>query len=56
MNVLVNKIREFETEFISFMHQKYQNILDDLAAGKLTDEITSTLEKVAADLSKKYTN
>ena len=56
MNVPVNKIREFETEFISFMHQKYQNILDDLAAGKLTDETTSTLEKVAADLSKKYTN
>ena len=56
MNVPVNKISEFETEFISFMHQKYQNILDDLAAGKLTDETTSTLEKVAADLSKKYTN
>jgi F-type H+-transporting ATPase subunit alpha len=56
MDVPVNKIREFETEFISFMHQKYQNILDDLAAGKLTDETTSTLEKVAADLSKKYTN
>jgi F-type H+-transporting ATPase subunit alpha len=56
MNVPVNKIREFETEFISFMHQKYQNILDDLAAGKLTDETTSTLEKAAADLSKKYTN
>ncbi len=56
MDVPVNKIKEFETEFISFMHQKHQNILDDLAAGKLTDETTSTLEKVAADLSKKYTN
>jgi len=54
MDVPVNKIREFETEFISFMHQKYQNILDDLAAGKLTEEITSTIKKITADLSKKY--
>ena len=54
MDVPVNKIRAFETEFISFMHQKHQNILDDLAAGKLSDEITSTLEKIAADLTKKY--
>ena len=54
MDVPVNKIREFETEFISFMHEKHQNILDDLAAGKLSDKITSTLEKIAADLTKKY--
>jgi len=54
MDIPVNKIREFETEFISFMHQKHQNILDDLAAGKLTEEITSTIKKIAADLSKKY--
>jgi len=54
MDVPVNKIREFETEFISFLHQKYQNILDDLAAGKLTEEIISTIKKVTADLSKKY--
>jgi len=54
MDVPVNKIREFETEFISFMHQKHQNILDDLAAGKLTEEITSTIKKITTDLSKKY--
>ena len=55
MDVPVNKIREFETEFISFMCEKHQTILNDLAAGKLSDEITSTLEKIAADLTKKYT-
>ena len=54
MDVPVNKIRAFETEFISFMHEKHQNILDDLAAGKLSDKITSTLEKIVADLTKKY--
>ena len=54
MNVPTSKVKDFETEFISFMHQKHQDVLDALAAGKLTDEIKSTLETVAADLSKKY--
>ena len=54
MDVPVNRVKEFETEFISFMHQKHQDVLDALAAGKLTDEIKNTLETVAADLSKKY--
>ena len=54
MNVPVEKIKEFETEFISYMHEKHQDTLDALAAGKLTDEIKSTIEKVSADLSQKY--
>ena len=54
MDVPVNKIKEFETEYISFLHSKHQDTLDALAAGKLTDEIKSTLESVAADLSSKY--
>ena len=54
MDVPVSKVKEFEIEFISFMHQKHQDVLDALAAGKLTDEIKNTLETVAADLSKKY--
>ena len=33
-----------------------QNILDELADGKLTKDITSTLESVASDLSSKYAN
>jgi F-type H+-transporting ATPase subunit alpha len=56
MDVPVNKIKEFEQEYISFLHSKHQNILDDLASGKLTKEMTSTLEDVAADLSSKYAN
>ncbi|KRO54923.1 MAG: ATP synthase subunit alpha, partial [Cryomorphaceae bacterium BACL11 MAG-121001-bin54] len=56
MKVPVKKIKEFEKEYISFLHSKHQNVLDDLASGKLTDEITSTLKTVAADLSSKYAN
>jgi len=54
MDVPVEKIKEFEIDYIAFLHSKHQNVLDDLASGKLTDEITSTLSTVAAELSKKY--
>ena len=54
MDIPVEKIKEFEVEFISFLHQKHQNILDDLAAGKLNDNITNTLESVVKELTPKY--
>ena len=54
MNVPVDKVKDFEGEYLSFLHSKHQDVLNDLAAGKLTDEIKSTLEKVASDLSSKY--
>jgi F-type H+-transporting ATPase subunit alpha len=54
MDVPTNKIKEFETEFIAFLHQKHQDVLDQLGAGKLTDQIKDTLKVVTADLSKKY--
>ena len=52
--VPVERIREFEEEFLAFMDTKFRNVLDDLKAGKLTDEITGVLEKVAAELTTKY--
>mgnify|MGYP006097292397 FL=1 len=54
MDIPVNRIKEFEVEYISFLHQKHQNVLDDLASGKLNENITSTLEKVVNELSPKY--
>ena len=54
MDVPVNKIKEFEEDYISFLHSKHQNVLDDLAKGKLTDDMKSTLEQVASDMVKKY--
>jgi len=53
-DVPVNKVREFETEYLSFLEAKHKNVLNDLKAGKLTDEVTNTLEAVAQDLAKKY--
>jgi len=53
-SVPVNKVREFEEEFLSFMRVNHAEQLADLKAGKLSDSATSTIEKVAADLSSKY--
>jgi F-type H+-transporting ATPase subunit alpha len=54
MDVPVHRIKEFETEFLSFLHQKHQNVLDDLASGKLNDSITETLNTVVKELTPKY--
>jgi len=53
-NVPVNRVKEFEKEFISYLDLKHRADLDSIRAGKLTDEITATLEKVCKELSEKY--
>ena len=53
-SVPVNKVKEFELEFIEFLKAKHSNVLLTLKSGKLTNEVTETLAKVAEDLSKKY--
>lgn len=52
--VPVNKIREFEAEFLQVMLSKHNDVLKSLAAGKFDDEITGVLESVGADLSASY--
>ena len=52
--VPVNKIREFEAEFLQVMLSKHSDTLKSLAAGKFDDAITGVLESVGADLSASY--
>ena len=52
--VPVNKVKEFETEYIEFLRAKHSNVLAILKSGKLTDEVTDTLTAVAKELSSKY--
>ncbi len=52
--VPVNKVKEFEAEYLAFLEAKHKNVLNDLKAGKFSDELTSVLETVAKDLSSKY--
>jgi F-type H+-transporting ATPase subunit alpha len=53
-NIPINKVKEFEAEYISFLEAKHKNVLNDLKAGKFTDELTNVLEAVAKDLSANY--
>ncbi|MAX81972.1 MAG: F0F1 ATP synthase subunit alpha [Crocinitomicaceae bacterium] len=52
--VPVNQVRAFEKEYLDLLKAQHRDTLDTLKAGKLTDEVTSTLEKVCADLASKY--
>ncbi len=53
-NVPVNKVKEFEKDFLEFLNNKHRDTLDALKAGKLDDAITTVIENVAKDLSAKY--
>jgi F-type H+-transporting ATPase subunit alpha len=52
--VPVNKIKAFEKEFLDFMDAKHRDVLDTIQKGQLTDEVTSTIERVGAELASKY--
>ncbi len=49
--VPLEKVKEFESKFIADLRADHKSVLDDLRAGKLTEEVTSTLETVAKDLA-----
>ena len=52
--VPVNRIRNFETEFIATMHEQHQDVLDTLKSGKIDDSIMQTMEAACHEVSKKY--
>jgi F-type H+/Na+-transporting ATPase subunit alpha len=52
--VPINKVREFEKDFLDVLERKHTNVLNGLKAGQYTDEITNTLEEVAKEVSKKF--
>jgi F-type H+/Na+-transporting ATPase subunit alpha len=53
-NVPVNKIKEFERDYIEYLNNKHRDTLNALKAGKLDDNITDVLEKAAKEISAKY--
>jgi F-type H+-transporting ATPase subunit alpha len=53
-DVPVNKVKEFEIEFLEYLDLKHRDILDLLREGTLNNNITNILEKVALDLAGKY--
>ncbi len=53
-DVPVEKVKEFERDYIELLNAKHRDVLDTLKSGKLTDEVTGTLAKVCKSLAEKY--
>ena len=53
-NVPVNKVKEFERDFIEYLNAKHRDTLNTLKVGKLTDEAVGVLSKVAKDIAANY--
>lgn len=52
--VPVDKVREFEVEFLDYMRSKHADTLASLKAGKYTDAETSVIESAAAEMTARY--
>ena len=53
-NVPAEKVKEFETAFLSTLKKKHKNVLGELKAGKLSDNVLDTLNSVAQETSKAF--
>ena len=53
-SVPINKVREFEKEFLDMMDRKFKSTLDQLKAGVYNDEVTNAVENAAKELLAKY--
>lgn len=53
-NVPINKVKEFEAEYLQALEMRHPETLAGLKAGKFDDELTGVLEKVAKEVSSKY--
>ena len=52
--VPVNKVKEFERQYIDFLNAKHRKTMDIIKSGKLTDEVVDVLTKTAEELSASY--
>ncbi|WP_297973664.1 F0F1 ATP synthase subunit alpha [uncultured Capnocytophaga sp.] len=50
----VERVREFEKEYLDNLRTAHQDTLAQLKAGKINDEITSVLESVAKEVAQNY--
>ncbi len=53
-DVPVEKVKEFEADFIQYLNAKHRDALDALKAGKLTDEVIDVLTSAAKEISANY--
>ena len=53
-NVPVDKVKEFENEYLDYLMAKHADTMNALASGKYSDAETTVLETVAKEIAAKY--
>ena len=53
-DVPVDKIKEFESDYIQLLNSKHSKVLKEIKQGKLSDNVINTLEKVCSELVSRY--
>ncbi len=53
-NVPVNKVKEFEIDFLDFMAMKHKDVLAELGSGLYTKEAQDIMKSVVTEVSAKY--
>ncbi len=53
-DVPVDKVKEFEKDYLDFLDTTHRDTLETLKSGKLTDEALTVLQDVAKEISAKY--
>ena len=52
--VPIEKVKEFERDYLDMLNTSHRDTLDALKAGKFSDELTDVLTSVANELTAKY--
>ena len=53
-NVPLDKVAEFEKNFLQLVNTKYPEVMEAIRAGKLDDDVTSRLTEAASEISGSY--
>ncbi|HFB62298.1 MAG TPA: F0F1 ATP synthase subunit alpha [Bacteroidetes bacterium] len=53
-DVPIEKVHDFQENYLAIMRDKHSDVLAELKEGKLTDKAIETMKKVAADISGRY--
>ena len=53
-NIPVDRVKEFENDFLNVLEAKHKNVLDSLRAGNISDAETSVLKTVAKEVEVRF--
>jgi F-type H+-transporting ATPase subunit alpha len=53
-DIPVNKVRAFEAEYLEYMEKNHKDILNNIALGKIDDEINATIQAAGKEVAKNF--